>query len=191
MLARPHVARSRPHTTHLCDIVFFTSLSISAYVSAKPSGWKMGSQPKSGGPLAGTMQPSVRPTNVMGSAPGPACVCVCVCVHARMCVRMCAQRGSGGSSRASGASSGGVPAVSQPGDQQPSVGYQPSDRSAHLGCRQRCTARRRSCRRSPLQGKDRSRAHAQDKRAEHATSPGSLVHTSVTAAATTSSRLLP
>lgn len=38
----------------------------------KPSGWKMGSHPKSVGPRAGTMRPSVRPTKVRGSASGPA-----------------------------------------------------------------------------------------------------------------------
>lgn len=58
--------------TYLCDIVFFMSLSISAYVVSKPSGWNTGSHPKSAGPRAGTMLPSVRPTKVMGSASGPA-----------------------------------------------------------------------------------------------------------------------
>lgn len=64
-------------SSYLCEMVFLMSLSISAYVSWKPSGWKTGSQPKSGGPRAGTMAPSVRPTNVMGSASGPAGYGVC------------------------------------------------------------------------------------------------------------------
>lgn len=51
--------------------MFFKSLSISAYVVSKPSGWKTGSHPKSLGPRASTMLPGVRPTNVMGSASGP------------------------------------------------------------------------------------------------------------------------
>lgn len=40
------------------------------YVCPTPSGSKTGSHPKTGSPLAGTIVPSVRPSNRMGSEPG-------------------------------------------------------------------------------------------------------------------------
>lgn len=45
------------------EIVFFTALGSSAYVSSKPSGWKQGSQPKSRGPRGSTICPRVLPLN--------------------------------------------------------------------------------------------------------------------------------
>ena len=57
---------------YLWEMVFLIDLSICEYVSWKPSGWKMGSQPKEEGPRAGTMRPFVLPTKTWGSTPGPA-----------------------------------------------------------------------------------------------------------------------
>lgn len=48
---------------------FFSSASISAYVFPVPLISIMGSHPKLLGPLAGTIVPSVRPSNKIGSAP--------------------------------------------------------------------------------------------------------------------------
>lgn len=58
---------------HLWLMVFFCSLPISANVWSKPSGRKMGSQPKvsSWHDRGRTMVPSVRPTKRCGSSSGP------------------------------------------------------------------------------------------------------------------------
>lgn len=60
-----------PAPAHLWLMVFLMPLSISAYVSAKPSGSNIGSHPNWLSPRAGTMRPAVRPTNTTGSTPGP------------------------------------------------------------------------------------------------------------------------
>jgi hypothetical protein len=54
-----------------CEMVFFVDFSISAYVCAKPSGWKQGSHPKESGPRARTICPCVRPTKQCTSCSGP------------------------------------------------------------------------------------------------------------------------
>ena len=56
----------------LCEILFFASVSISAYVNSVPSTANTGFQPKYAGPRAGTIVPSVRPWNrrISGGAVG-------------------------------------------------------------------------------------------------------------------------
>jgi hypothetical protein len=63
--------KARTHKTSLRheSQLTFALFSISAYVV--PSYSKIGSHPKSGGPLAGTIFPSVLPWNKIGSSPGP------------------------------------------------------------------------------------------------------------------------
>lgn len=81
-------ALSLSRARYLWEMTFFSSLVISAYlwevislhrkqntsthVLSKPLGWNTGSQPNVVGPRAGTIVPSVLPSNRIGSEPGPA-----------------------------------------------------------------------------------------------------------------------
>lgn len=66
-------SRRRSSARNRCEILFLSSARISAYVSPPLSrGSKTASQPNLPSPRAGTMWPSVRPSNRTGSCPGPA-----------------------------------------------------------------------------------------------------------------------
>ena len=76
-------ARNFSSARNLCEMEFFVSVSISAYVTSYPSGSNTGSHPKSVGPRAGTIFPCVFPTNVVGSASsGPEAYAKTHCAYA-------------------------------------------------------------------------------------------------------------